>query len=100
MAFLVAIGTGVANACRGLGESLAPLTSSLWGWVLTVKVLAVACVVAIGAINRLANKKRIRQGDPDALSAFRRWLAAEAYLMIIVLMLASVLGHSMPGATG
>ena len=99
-AFLVAIGTGVANAWRGLGGSLAPLTSSLWGWVLTVKVVAVASVLAIGAINRLVNKKRIHQGDPDALSTFGRWLAAEAYLMIIVLMLASVLGHSMPGATG
>ena len=100
LAFLVAIGTGVANAYRGLGGSVAPLTSSLWGWVLTVKVLTVACVVAIGAINRFVNTKRIRQGDPGALSAFSRWLAPEAYLMIVVLMLASVLGHSMPGATG
>ncbi|MEO6973005.1 MAG: CopD family protein [Rhodoferax sp.] len=100
LAFLVAIGTGIANAWRGLGGSLAPLTSSLWGWVLCVKLLAVACVVAIGALNRFLNKKRIRQGDPDALSAFGRWLAAEAYLMIVVLILASVLGHSMPAATG
>ncbi|TAL64337.1 MAG: hypothetical protein EPN79_14425 [Burkholderiaceae bacterium] len=100
LSFLVAIGTGIANAYRGLGGSLAPLTTGLWGWVLCVKVLAVTCVVAISAINRLFNKKRVHDADPGALSVFVRWLAAEACLMIFVIILASVLGHSMPAAVG
>ena len=100
LSFLVAAGTGVANAYRGLGESLVPLTTSLWGWVLCLKVLVVICVVAIGAINRFFNLRPIRAGDLRALSAFRRWLAAEAWLMIVVMILASVLGHTMPPAAG
>jgi putative copper resistance protein D len=100
LSFLVAIGTGVANAYRGLGESLAPLTASVWGWVLCVKVLTVICVVALGAMNRLVNRKRVHHGDPGGLSAFLRCLATEAYLLIFVIILASVLGHSMPAAAG
>ena len=70
LSFLVAIGAGIVNAYRELGGSLAPLTTSLWGWVLSVKVLAVACIAAIGAINRFFNMGCVLQGDKDALSAF------------------------------
>jgi putative copper resistance protein D len=100
LSFLVAIGTGIANAYRGLGGMLMPMTTSPWGQLLSVKVLVVICVVAIGAINRLVYMTRVRAGDPLALRSFMRLLTMEAALMIVVEVVAAVLGHSIPATTG
>jgi len=100
LTFLFAIATGLMNAYRGLGGSLVPLTNSLWGQLLQAKVLIVIVVITIGAINRFAFMKRIRMGDSRALPVFMRLVKVEAVLMLIVLMAAAVLGHSIPAAAG
>jgi copper resistance protein D len=91
--FAIAIVTGLANAYRGLGGSLAPLTTSLWGVLLLVKLVLVTAAVAIGGVNRLVHMKHFASG------AFMNWLTIEACLMIGVLVAAAVLGHSIPGAS-
>jgi len=98
LTFLFAIGTGLMNAYRGLGGSLAPLTDSLWGELLQAKALIVIVAITIGAINRFVFMKRVRAGDSRALRAFMRLVTVEAVLMLTVLMAAAVLGHSIPAA--
>jgi putative copper resistance protein D len=100
LTFAIAIGTGFANAYRGLGGALLPLTTSLWGTLLIAKVVAVSGAILIGAINRFAYLPRVRLGDPLALPAFVRLLTMEAALMLVVLVVAAILGHSIPAATG
>jgi putative copper resistance protein D len=98
--FLLAIGTGLANAFRGLGGSLAPLTGSLWGQLLAAKVLVVLVVVVTGSINRFVFMKRVCADDLHALPAFMRLLQGEALLMAVALIAAAVLGHSIPSVAG
>lgn len=100
LTFLFAIGTGLMNASRGLGGSLAPLTDSLWGELLQAKALIVIVAITIGAINRFVFMKRVRASDSRALRAFMRLVTVEAVLMLTVLMAAAVLGHSIPAAAG
>lgn len=100
LTFAIAIATGMANAWRGLGSSLAPLTTSLWGELLLAKLVAVGIVVILGAINRLAHLAHRNAIDRPTLQVFMRLLSCEAVLMIVVLAAASVLGHSMPAAVG
>jgi putative copper resistance protein D len=100
LTFGIAIATGLANAYRGLGGSLAPLTSGLWGGLLVFKLVAVSCAVVIGAVNRLVHMRQARGGQARAAAAFMRLLTIEAGLMIVVLMAAAVLGHSIPAAIG
>ena len=98
--FALAIATGMFNAYRGLGGSLAALSAGAWGLLLATKLVTVAVVVTIGAINRAVYLPRVRAGRPEALTAFRRWLSAEAVLMGLALTAAAVLGHSVPAALG
>jgi len=100
LTFAIAIGTGFANAYRGLGGALLPLTTSLWGTLLIAKLIAVSGAIYIGALNRFVYLQRIRLGDLLALPAFVRLLTIEAALMIVVLVVAAILGHSIPAATG
>ncbi|SEA17535.1 CopD family protein [Paraburkholderia sartisoli] len=98
--FLIAIATGLMNAYRGLGGTLAPLTSSLWGQLLEAKVIIVTVAIAIGAINRFVHLRHMRAGNPAALPAFMRLLTMEAVLLVLALAVAATLGHSIPAATG
>ncbi len=98
--FAVAIAAGAFDGYRGLGGSFAPLTTSLWGELLIVKLIGVTGAVVIGAANRLVYLPRAKNADRAALHAFVRWLTVEAWLMIVVLSAASVLGHSIPNAAG
>ncbi|CAB3803341.1 CopD family protein [Pararobbsia alpina] len=100
LTFAIAIATGLANAYRGLGGSLAPLTTSLWGGLLIFKLVAVSGAVLIGAVNRLVHMKHTQAGHTRAAAAFMRLLTIEAGLMILVLIAAAVLGHSIPAAPG
>ncbi len=99
LTFAVAIVTGLANAYRGLGGSLTPLTHSLWGALLIAKLVLVTAAVAIGATNRLVYMRHFAGGDRRARAAFMGWLTLEACLMIGVLIAAAVLGHSIPGGS-
>ncbi len=78
LSFAIAIVTGFANAYRGLGGSLAPLTTSLWGELLLVKLVLVAAAVAIGGVNRLVYMRHFASGDRSARAAFMGWLTIEA----------------------
>lgn len=98
--FVFAIASGLANAARGLGGSLAPLTNSVWGQLLLIKLAAVCIVVLIGAINRLAHLAHRHAIDRPTLTVVMRLLSFEAVLMVVVMAAASVLGHSMPAAVG
>ncbi|RKP55677.1 CopD family protein [Pararobbsia silviterrae] len=100
LTFAIAIATGAANAWRGLGGSLAPLSTSLWGELLTAKLIVVCAAVLIGAINRLAHLSRRHSIDRPTLDVFMRLLSFEAVLMVAVFAAASILGHSMPAAVG
>lgn len=100
LTFAIAIGTGLANAWRELGGALAPLTSSAWGQLLCTKLVVVGVVVTIGTINRLAHLAHRRAIDRPTLTIVMRLLSIEAVLMVIVLSVASVLGHSIPAAVG
>lgn len=98
--FLIAIATGLLNAYRGLGGTLAPLTSSLWGQLLEAKLIIVAVAITIGAINRFVHLRHMRAGNPAALPVFMRLLTIEAVLLVLVLAVAATLGHSIPAAAG
>lgn len=98
--FAFAIGTGIANAWREMGGSLAPLTSSRWGELLLAKLIIVGLVVTIAGINRLAHLTHRHAIDRPTLVIVMRLLSIEAVLMVIVLSAASVLGHSIPVAVG
>jgi putative copper resistance protein D len=98
--FAIAIAAGGFDAYRGLGGSLAPVTESLWGELLIVKLIVVISAVAIGAMNRLVYLAGMKSGDIAARDGFMRLLTVEALLMVVVLSAASVLGHSIPEATG
>lgn len=98
--FALAIATGMFNAYRGLGGSLAALSAGTWGLLLAMKLVMVALVAIIGAINRGVYLPRVRAGRPGALAAFGRWLSAEAVLMGLIVTAAAVLGHSVPAALG
>lgn len=100
LTFAIAIATGFVNAYRGLGGALSPSTTSLWGTLLIAKLIVVSGATVIAAINRFVYLRRIRIGDPLALPAFVRLLTIDAALMIVVLVVAAILGHSIPAATG
>jgi putative copper resistance protein D len=90
--------TGALNAERGLGGSLAPLQSSAWGHVLTLKVALVALAVVLGGLNRISALPRLRRtaSTMDA-HTFNNVLHLEALAMIGVFIAAAALAHSAPG---
>jgi putative copper resistance protein D len=100
MALIVVIATGLFNAQRGLGGSLAPLTESGWGHVLTLKGVLVLLAVLLGALNRGSALPRLRRtaSTTDA-HTFNNVLHLEALVMIGVFIAAAVLAHMAPGHT-
>ena len=98
MALAVVLATGVYNALRGLGGSLAPLSESGWGHVLTLKGALVLLAVLLGALNRTSALPRLRRtaSTTDA-HTFNNVLHLEALVMIGVFIVAAVLAHMAPG---
>jgi len=71
---------------------LGALTGTGYGLTLLVKVGAVACIVAIAAWNRFRLVPRVERDDAVAArSRLRRTVAAEAWLLVVVLGLTGVL---------
>jgi putative copper export protein len=58
----------------------------------------VVCIAVVAAINRFVYLQPIRTGNRDGLVDFVRLLRVEAVLMIFVLAIAAILGHSIPPA--
>lgn len=98
MALAVVLATGLYNAVRGLGGSLAPLSESGWGHVLTLKGALVLLAVLLGALNRSSALPRLRRtaSTTDA-HTFNNVLHLEALVMIGVFIVAAVLAHMAPG---
>ncbi len=98
MALAVVVATGLFNAQRGLGGSLAPLSESGWGHVLTLKGALVLLAVLLGALNRTSALPRLRRtaSTTDA-HTFNNVLHLEALVMIGIFVVAAVLAHMPPG---
>lgn len=98
MALAVVVATGLFNAQRGLDGSLAPLSESGWGHVLTLKGALVLLAVLLGALNRTSALPRLRRtaSTTDA-HTFNNVLHLEALVMIGIFVVAAVLAHMPPG---
>jgi putative copper resistance protein D len=89
--------TGVFNAVRGSGGSLAAIGQSTWGHVLTLKLVFVALALVIGALNRFVALPRLRRTASTAdAHTFANLLYFEALAMLGVFAAAAVLAHSVP----
>ncbi len=99
LALVVVVATGLFNAQRGLGGSLAPLSGSGWGHVLTLKGALVLLAVLLGALNRTLALPRLRRtaSTTDA-HTFNNVLHLEALVMIGIFIVAAVLAHMAPGS--
>ncbi|WP_028225804.1 CopD family protein [Paraburkholderia ferrariae] len=92
------LATGVFNALRGTGGSLAALTESAWGHVLLVKLGLVALALVLGGYNRMVAMPELRRAASTAAARrFVNVIHLEAIVMIGVLVLAAVLARSVPG---
>lgn len=83
IALAVVILTGIYNSWKGLGGSLSPLLSSAWGRMLLLKVLFVLLALGHGVRTRLL----LRTDHAWTLGRtkiMRRWIRAEALLMMLV----------------
>ncbi|WP_175978365.1 CopD family protein [Burkholderia sp. BCC1047] len=98
VAVVFVLGTGVLNAIRGLGGSLAPLDGSTWGRVLLLKLLLVALALVLGGLNRFSALPRLRRtASTEDAYTFRNILHLEGMTMIGVFVAAAVLSFSVPG---
>jgi putative copper resistance protein D len=99
---VVAVGlvllSGIFNAVRGSGGSLAAIQFSTWGHVLTLKLVLVALALVLGGLNRFLALPRLRRtaSTMDA-HTFVNVLYLEALAMIGAFAAAAVLSHSVPG---
>ena len=87
--------SGLYNAYRGLGGSIAPLTRTQWGEVLDLKLGLIVVALTLGALNR-----RMLRGDNSLPSQECTRLATivrvEAGVMLLILTLSAWLANSPP----
>jgi len=102
-ALVVVLMTGLYNTMEDTAQASAPLFGTAWGRILAAKLACVAAAVALGGWNRLVVlpdlRAKVRQGGPAFLAAqarFDTWLSIEALVMLAVLTIAAVLGHTSP----
>lgn len=81
------------------GDPLAALGTA-WGRLLALKLVAVAGILALAALNRLRLAPALAAGAPPAAAALRRSVAAEAALMVAALLVvAAMTVAGLPTAT-
>lgn len=102
-ALVLVLVTGFYNAVQDTAHSSAPLLRTDWGRSLGVKLACVVLVTLLGGWNRMAILPDLlvlaERNDPDYAAAQRRFdgvLYVEALVMLAVLALAAVLGHTSP----
>jgi copper resistance protein D len=103
-ALLVVLITGVYNVMQDTAHASQPLFGMAWGRVLAAKLTCVVLAIALGGWNRMvvlpALCARAEQHDAAGYLAlqrsFDRWLTIEAFIMLAVLTIAGVLGHTSP----
>ncbi|WP_028217856.1 copper resistance D family protein [Paraburkholderia oxyphila] len=92
------LATGVFNAVRGTGGSFEALATSAWGHVLIAKLALVVLAMLLGGFNRMVAMPELRRAaSTGAARRFVNVLHLEALVMMAVLIVAAVLGHSAPG---
>jgi copper resistance protein D len=103
IALAVVIATGIYNATEDTAHLSAPLLSVLYGRMLTLKLVFVTLAVLLGGCNRMVYLPRLQHAAADNDTAYReaqrrfdRLLAIEAIVMVAVLAVAGVLGHTSP----
>jgi putative copper export protein len=87
--------TGLALAWAILGD-VSALWSTEFGRLLSVKVVVVAVIAAIGSHNHQVLVPALVRGGPDDSERFRRTVTAEAVLFGVVLALTALLVVSNP----
>jgi copper resistance protein D len=104
-ALVVVLVTGFYNVLQDTAHASAPLLQLGWGRVLVAKLACVVLAIVLGGWNRMmvlpALRTRAEQNDPAFAAQQRRFdraLAAEAAVMLAVLSLAALLGHTSPTA--
>jgi putative copper resistance protein D len=95
IALIVVVLSGIYNGWKGLGGSLAPLPHTAWGRMLIVKLCIVLLTLFHGGRVRLLLRKK-RKLSPGRVAFIRRWLRAEAFLMICVLIVSAWLANLPP----
>lgn len=102
-ALAMVIVTGLYNVTQDTAHLTAPLLSVLYGRVLTLKLVFVTLAVLLGGYNRMIHLPHLRTTAEDRGAAYRdaqrgfdRLLAVEAVVMLAVLAVAGVLGHTSP----
>jgi putative copper resistance protein D len=103
MALAVVIVTGIYNAMQDTAHLAAPLLDVLYGRMLTLKLVFVTLAVLLGGYNRMVYLPRLQSTAGEGGAAyyetqrrFDRLLAIEAIVMVGVLAVAAVLGHTSP----
>jgi len=95
VALAVVILTGIYNSWKGLGGSLSPLFISAWGRMLLLKVLLVLLALGHGVRTRLLLRTDCTW-TPGWTKIMRRWIRAEALLMLLVLVSSAWLANLPP----
>ncbi|RKP44163.1 CopD family protein [Trinickia fusca] len=102
-ALLIVLITGFYNVMQDTAQASGPLFGTAWGWILAAKLVCVASAVALGGWNRVvvlpALHAQAHQDGPALMAAqgrFNAWLSVEALVMLAVLAIAAVLGHTSP----
>ena len=95
IAFIIVFLSGIYNAWRGLGGSLSPLIHTAWGRTLMAKVCIVLIALLHGGRVRLLLQED-RSSKSDRMAVMKRWLRAEASLMLCVLVVSAWLANLPP----
>nr|WP_240464614.1 CopD family protein [Burkholderia cenocepacia] len=102
-AFAIVLVTGLYNVLQDTAQTGEPLFSLAWGSVLAAKLACVAFAALLGGWNRLAvlpdlrlRAERHDSAYPAVQRRFEAALAVEAVVMVAVLVLAALLGHTAP----
>lgn len=96
LAFVLA--TGVYNSSLQL-RSLAALTATDYGRILTAKLAIVGTLMVIGAVNRVVisariERRAVEQTVSQPLQLVSRTLAVDAVLVVLAIVMAAILGQN------
>ncbi|QCP51983.1 CopD family protein [Trinickia violacea] len=102
-ALLVVLITGFYNVMQDTEQASVPFFGMAWGWIILAKLACVAAAVALGGWNRVlvlpdlhAQARQDGSAFMAAQGRFDAWLSIEALVMLAVLAIAAVLGHTSP----
>src|SRR5690606_36205139 len=76
--------------------SMSGLVGTTYGLILLAKLALVAALLALAAINKLRLTPSLALGEPGAVMALRRTIAAEVGLALAILVATAALGTTPP----